>query len=153
MKTALLVLLLAAGAAAQPSAPPAPAAWDSLRFLVGTWTGGGTGQPGAGQGEFSFTPELDNRILVRRSFNQLASGPRHEDLMVVYMEGAPRAIYFDSEGHVIHYNVSLPSQNAVVFESKDAPGYRLSYVLEGKNLNGKFEVGGKTYLTWTAVKK
>ena len=146
MKLALFALLLAACAAAQPR-------WESLQFLIGTWTGAGTGDPGAGQGEFSFTPELDGRILVRRSFNQLATGPRHEDLMIVYLEGAPRAIYFDSEGHVIRYTVSFPARNAVVFDSGEAPGYRLSYALEGKNLNGKFEVGGKTYLAWTAVKK
>jgi hypothetical protein len=146
---ALVVLLLARAIHAQPAAPP----FEPLQFLIGTWTGEGAGQPGAGQGEFSFKPELDNHVLVRRSYNQLASGPRHEDLMIVYLEGTPRAIYFDSEGHVIHYSVSFPARNAVVFESGDAPGYRLTYALEGKKLNGKFEVGGKTYLTWTTVKK
>ena len=55
--------------------------------------------------------------------------------------------------HVIHYTASTPTANTVVFESKDAPGYRLTYALDGKKLNGKFDVGGKTYLTWTAVKK
>jgi len=73
--------------------------------------------------------------------------------MIVYLDGDQRAIYFDSEGHVIHYTVSTPTANTVVFESKDAPGYRLTYALDGKKLNGKFDVGGKTYLTWTAVKK
>jgi hypothetical protein len=83
----------------------------------------------------------------------MASGPRHEDLMIVYMDGeVPRAIYFDSENHIIKYDVKFPSGNAVVFESDGPPGYRLSYTLDGKNLNGKFEVGGKTYLTWTTVK-
>jgi hypothetical protein len=149
MKRILWILLWAACAAAQPAA----SRLEPLQFLIGTWIGAGTGEPGAGQGEFSFTPDLNGQVLVRRSFNQLASGPRHEDLMIVYLEGAPRAIYFDSEGHVIHYEVSTPSKNAVVFDSDDAPGYRLSYTLDGKNLTGKFEVGGKTYLTWTTVKK
>jgi len=81
------------------------------------------------------------------------SGPRHEDLMIVYMDGkTPRAIYFDSEEHTIKYNVTFPAKNTAVFESEGPPAYRLTYVLEGKNLNGKFEVGGKTYLTWTSVK-
>jgi hypothetical protein len=125
-----------------------------LEFMVGKWKGGGTGDPGAGQGAFSFLPELNGRILVRRSFNQLAGGPRHEDLMIVYLDDkTPRAIYFDSEGHTIRYNVSFPSKSSAVFESGDGPGYRLTYALEGKNLNGKFEVGGKTYLTWTTVKE
>jgi hypothetical protein len=145
----LFALLLAPAVQAQPAASP----FEPLQFLIGTWTGEGTGQPGAGQGEFSFQPELNGQVLVRRSYNQLASGPRHEDLMIVYLEGMPRAIYFDSEGHVIHYTVSTPARNTAVFESADAPGYRLTYALEGKKLNGKFEVGGKTYLTWTTVKK
>jgi hypothetical protein len=150
MKLALAALLLLAPAvrAQTPASPLAP-----FDFLIGAWTGEGTGQPGAGQGEFSFTSELNGRVLVRRSYNQLASGPRHEDLMIVYVDATPRAIYFDSEGHVIHYTVSFPARNTVVFESADAPGYRLTYALEGKKLNGKFEVGGKTYLTWTTVKK
>jgi hypothetical protein len=134
-------------------AQPAGSRWDSLQFLIGEWKGAGTGQPGAGQGDFSFTPELNGQVLVRRSFNQLASGPRHEDLMIVYLDGTPRAIYFDSEGHVIRYTVSFPAKNSVVFESGDAPQYRLSYSLEAKTLNGKFEVGGKLYLAWTAIKK
>jgi hypothetical protein len=150
MKIALTALmLLTAALHAQPAAPR----FESLQFLVGTWTGEGGGQPGAGQGEFSFTAELDRHVLVRRSYNQLASGPRHEDLMIVYLDGGPRAIYFDSEGHVIHYTVSVPAPNVAVFESNDAPGYRLSYTLDGKKLNGKFEVAGKTYLTWTTVRK
>jgi hypothetical protein len=150
VKLALLfVLLLAPAVYAQPVA----SRFETLQFLIGNWTGEGAGRPGAGQGEFSFTSELDGHVLVRRSYNQLASGPRHEDLMIVYLDGAPRAIYFDSEGHVIHYTVSTPALNTAVFESTDAPGYRLTYALEGKKLNGKFEVGGKTYLTWTTVKK
>jgi len=73
--------------------------------------------------------------------------------MIVYMDGkTPRAIYFDSEEHTIKYNVTFPAKNTAVFESEGSPAYRLTYVLEGKNLNGKFEVGGKTYLTWTSVK-
>ena len=125
-----------------------------LQFMVGKWKGGGTGNPGAGQGAFSFLPELNGQILVRRSFNQLASGPRHEDVMIVYLDDkTPRAIYFDTEGHTIKYNVSFPAKNTAVFESGDGPGYRLSYALEGGNLNGKFEVGGKTYLTWTTAKE
>jgi len=149
MRLAFAFLLLAGSLAAQTAAPR----WSSLEFLIGEWAAGGSGQPGAGQGDFSFRPELDGRILVRRSFNQLASGPRHEDLLIVYLEGEPRAIYFDSEGHVIRYRVAFPARNRVVFESDDAPKYRLSYSLDGKTLNGSFEIGGKPYLSWTATRK
>lgn len=101
--------------------------------MIGKWKGAGSGEPGAGQGAFSFLPELKGQTLVRRSVNQLASGPLHEDLMIDYLEGETPAIYFDSS----------PRRTQTVFES---------YVPDGKNLNGKFEVGGKTYLTWTTVK-
>jgi len=37
--------------------------------------------------------------------------------MVIYLEGTPRAIYFDSEGHVIRYKISFPADESVVFES------------------------------------
>lgn len=77
--------------------------------------------------------------------------------MVIYLENAgPRAIYFDSEGYVIRYLVSAPAADRVVFESEPeaaGPRYRLSYWMESGSLNGRFEVGGKTYLSWTSRRK
>jgi len=150
MRTAIAALLMSVGILC---AQASDARWEPLQFMVGKWKGAGTGEPGTGQGEFSFLPDLQGKVLMRRSFNQLAAGQRHEDLMIVYLDGkTPRAIYFDSEDHTIKYNITFPAKNSAVFESDGPPAYRLSYVLEGKNLNGKFEVGGKTYLTWTSVK-
>ena len=92
--------------------------WASYRFLMGRWIGEGSGQPGQGKGEFTFGLELEGKVLVRRNFNQILTGPDrpptvHEDLMVVYPadKGQPlRAIYFDNEGHVISYGVR-PSED------------------------------------------
>ena len=42
--------------------------WGPAQFLVGNWTGEGGGQPGQGTGAFSFSPELQGKILVRKSF-------------------------------------------------------------------------------------
>src|SRR3954453_5720025 len=92
--------------------------WSSCRFLLGQWIGEGSGQPGQGKGGFSFAPELEGKVLVRRNVNEIATGPGrpptvHEDLMGVYPaeKGQPlRAIYFDSEGHVISYKVH-PSED------------------------------------------
>lgn len=107
---------------------------------MGDWVGTGTGKPGEGTGAFSFRPELDGRILVRKNRVEYpardGSGPGtvHEDLLIVYP--APdgpgfRAIYFDNEGHTIPYLVALsPTGPAVVFESEVAAGkprFRLSY--------------------------
>src|ERR1700682_2604761 len=94
--------------------------WKKLEFLVGKWTGvaGEKDTPlGAGQGGFSFEPELNQKIIVRHNHAAYTSGERHDDLMVIYLDtpdGAPRAIYFDTEGTVIPYNLTfLPPAQAV----------------------------------------
>jgi len=142
-------------------------AWHKLEFLIGNWTGvaGEKETPlGAGQGSFSFQPELDGKIVVRRNTAAYNSGAHHDDLMVIYLDApdtAPRAIYFDSEGHVIHYALAFPAANRAVFESEPGqpgPRFRLTYWLEDGSLKGKFEIaagGGefKPYLSWTSKKR
>ena len=146
-------MLLCAGFLQAQSAGDSASRWKPIEFLFGKWTAS-TGQ---GSGDFSFELDINKQIVVRRNFAAYTSGSeagtRHDDLMIVYSEDAGKslkAIYFDSEGHVIHYEVRSPAPNVAVFES---PGYRLTYRLEGKALTGKFEVSGKTYLEWTAVRK
>jgi hypothetical protein len=41
--------------------------WRSFAWLIGSWQGEGSGQPGQGGGFFSFKQELDSNILVRTS--------------------------------------------------------------------------------------
>lgn len=115
--------------------------WAPFRFLLGTWSATGAGQPGeVTAGTVSFAFDLDRKILVRKNRTELAPKPGeergavHEDLLIVYPQpggGDFRAIYFDNEGHVIHYKISFPArQPAAVFESDGtAPGprFRLSY--------------------------
>jgi len=141
--------------------------WKKLEFLLGTWTGsaGQTDtQLGAGQGGFSFELELNRKIIVRRNHAGYASGVEHDDLMVIYLDApddTPRAMFFDTEGHVIRYNLAFPSSNKVTFESDGTPAglrYRLSYWLNGHALDGKFEVAPpgseyKTYMSWTSKKE
>jgi hypothetical protein len=153
----------ASNACAQPAA-----VWNRLDALIGTWDSAGDTQLGGGDGSASFTRDLDAHVIVRRSFAEYKSGPqagtRHDDLLVIYREapdGPPRAIYFDSEGHVIRYAVTSPRANAVVFQSDGSdpgPRYRLSYVRAADALDGTFEIampGGeyKTYLSWTSKKR
>jgi len=140
--------------------------WKKLDFLLGNWIGAADAKDtphGAGQGAFSFDPGLDNKIITRRNHAEYTSGTRHDDLMIVYRDtpnDSPRAIYFDTEGHIIHYKLAFPSPNTAVFESEPAqpgPRYRLTYWLELGVLNGKFEVAPpdsdyKTYLRWTSKK-
>ena len=125
--------------------------WGPAQFLVGNWAGEGGGQPGQGTGAFSFSPELQGKILVRKSFAEYpaANGrpaSRHDDLLVVYRDEAThglRATYFDSEGHVIRYAVR-PAEGTVVFVSDGAPSgprFRMSYTSTGKDtLKFKFEI-------------
>jgi hypothetical protein len=64
--------------------------WDPFRFVLGDWTGAGSGTPGEGTGAFSFKPELNGKILVRRSRADYPpkpgekNGTSHEDLLIVY---------------------------------------------------------------------
>jgi hypothetical protein len=150
--TTLLLCSLAAGAQD----------WGPLQFLVGHWIGeGSTADQGAGTGAFSFTPDLQGKILLRKNFAeypQANSKPayRHDDLMIIYHDGPShdlRAIYFDNEEHIIHYAIK-PSGDSAVFLSEgmqDAPRFRLTYTSAGPDrLKLKFEIAppGKDFATY-----
>ena len=167
-----LALSIAAFLLLSPAASPQTnpdVDWKPLAWLIGDWIGSGSGEPGQSSGNFSFQPDLQNKVLIRRSFAAYpATGEkpayRHDDLMVVYPEGKGlQAVYFDSEGHMIRYAVEAAADgNTVTFVSDApaaAPHFRLTYHKTGDTtLSGKFEVAppGKpftTYLEWTAQKK
>jgi hypothetical protein len=99
----------------------ADSAWKKLEFLLGNWSGsaGEKDTPlGAGQGGFSFEPELNQKIVVRHNHAAYNTGVRHEDLMVIYLDApndTPRAIYFDTEGHVIRDRLTFPAPDSVTF--------------------------------------
>jgi hypothetical protein len=112
---------------------PAHDPWQPLRFLIGRWEAQG--------GTYSFDLELKDHVLVRHSTN----GDHADELYVYPEEQSFKAIYFDNEGHVIHYNVTATPSGAV-FQSDQ---YRLSYELKNGVMYGKFEVGGKKYLEWS----
>jgi hypothetical protein len=130
-----------------------PAGWGPVESLVGDWVGEGGGAPGQGTGSFSFKPDLQGKILVRKNRAEYPATKEraafvHDDLMVVYRDApdaALRAIYFDSEGHTIRYEVQGAADgSSVVFVSgaePNAPRYRLTYTrVEQDRLKIKFEV-------------
>ncbi len=111
--------------------------WQQWQWLLGEWNGEGNGQPGEGAGSFSFESALNANILIRKSyavFATTANKPafRHDDIMTIYndAEGQPlKAIYFDNEGHTIHYAVTV-GEKKIVFVSEKMPNmpiFRLTY--------------------------
>ena len=164
----LLILLTAFSLTAQASAPAVPDPWLGVRFLVGSWeskTTGGIAQAKASAG-YAFRLELREHILARHSRSGACNAPddfdcQHSDLLYLYPNpngGALQAIFFDNEGHVIHYDVTVPKAGTAVFLSDPAqpgPQYRLSYALVEGMMTGKFElrVPGQadfmTYLEWS----
>jgi len=121
-------------------------AWRPIQFLLGEWVGQGAGTPGASAGACSFTLDLQRKVVVRKSYAE-APTYRHEDLMVIYFEKALKAIYFDSEDHVIHYTVeSSPGEVRFVSEQ-----YRLLYRKSGEDkLSLDFDVAapGKPFANY-----
>ncbi len=131
----LLVSLLAA---AQTNASSAPDPWAGWQFLLGTFDAGqSSGAPGsASSGSFTLASDLNGNVLVRKNHADYPASKdhsafSHDDLMIVWHEGtAAKALYTDSEGHVIHYSATLSGDGKqIVFLSDNSAGpqYRLTY--------------------------
>lgn len=148
-------------------------AWTAWEFVIGDWVAEGGGKPGeAAGGGFSFTRELDGEVLVRknRADYPAANGRpafSHEDLMVVYKDDPQKrtsAVYFDNEGHVIHYAATLSDDGQTLTFLSDptpsTPRFRLIYAKQpDASVRISFEMappGGKDfspYTTGTARRK
>ena len=68
MKT-LVTLMLLAALSASAATPPSPAndRWGRVRFLLGTWEGTATGQPGKGTVERTYELVLDGQFIEERN--------------------------------------------------------------------------------------
>ena len=167
-------LVCAASLLSQTTTNQAPSrpSWKPLEFLIGTWDaktqGGSAGA--ASSGAYSFKLDLRDHVLTRRSSTTGCKGPsdfdcEHGDLLYIYHEipgPSYKAIYFDNEGHVIHYDVSTPTPAAAIFlssPSQSGPEYRLRYELKARTMYGTFqmrmpgEAEFKTYLEWSGERK
>lgn len=144
----LVLALLPLAVVAQDTAAPD---WSSVQFLIGSWKGEGSGAPGQGSGGFSFSPDLQGTVLVRKNFAEYPPangkpGSRHDDLTIVYRDPTSqrlRAEYFDNEGHAIHYAVSADGHSAVFLSDGPASAlrYRLTYTRTAADrLALKFEI-------------
>jgi hypothetical protein len=80
----------------------------------------------------------------------------HDDLMIIYTdnsENACKAIYFDNEGHTIHYTITYPNNTIVLTSEKmvGSPVFRLVYtLLDSEICNTKFEMSqdGEKFSTY-----
>jgi hypothetical protein len=140
VRFAALLLLAAAPLCAQNKPN-----WDSWQFLIGDWVGEGSGEPGSGTGGFKFELQLDQRILVRHNHAEYPATKdkpafSHQDLMVIHPEGSGwRAVYFDNEGHVIHYSVEVRADGGVTLTSAEPvsePRFQLTYTRLAANKVG-----------------
>ncbi len=133
--------------------------WAPWRFLLGEWVGTGGGAPGeSDRGGSTFALELDDHVLSRRSYAHYAATAdraefTHDDLLFVHPDGdAYRAVYFDSEGHVIHYAASADGASAVFESDADANGmrYRLGYRADGARMTVTFDIAppGRDFTTY-----
>ncbi len=146
--------------------------WKALAFLEGTWeakaAGGSAGATSVGT--YRFVKELGGHVLARHSRTADCKGPAdfdcdHGDLLYVFQDAPAQplqAIYFDNEGHVLHYGVSTPAANRVVFSTDPAapgPQFRLVYELNAGAMSGKFQAlmpgqtEWKSYLEWSGARR
>jgi hypothetical protein len=155
-----MLLGTAAGAYGQQAGP-----WANWSWLMGTWQGVGSGEPGKGVGGFSLQTDLDQKVLVRRSHSEYpaqAGKPRtvHDDLMIVSpgaSADAAKAVYFDNEGHTINYSVSYADRSIVLLSDRSpgTPVFRLTYTqLDKDSIDVKFEISmdGTKFTTYVQGK-
>lgn len=117
--------------------------WHSWGMVLGEWVGG-NGSPEQGRGTFSFSPDLQGTVLVRKShgdYPATAGRPAfsHDDLTIVYLEpdGVYRAIYFDNERHMIRYSVEFSADSTCLTFLSDTtapgPAFCLTYRAAGRD--------------------
>ena len=172
VSSAVAMLLLCLSLSAQtPSNTTTAHPYKSLAFLEGTWDANVQNNAAIKlAGRYTFNRELNGHVLARHATNDpgckapASFDCSHSDLLYVFQEmpGSPlKADYFDSEGHVIHYDVSTPTPTSVMFLSAPGPGpqFRLSYELTGQVMTGRFQMhmpgqgDWRTYLEWSGSPK
>ena len=126
--------------------------WSAFQFLLGEWIGEGSGNPGQGNGTFTFSMELQDHIILRHNQSDYPETKTHaafshNDLMVIYQKPgqSAHAIYFDNENHTIQYNTHISiDRKSIVFTSDSTeagPRFKLTYTsLSDDSLLIAFEI-------------
>ncbi len=170
LKNLAVVVFVSVGSSAWAQASLPAADWSAFSALLGEWVAD-KAAPDDPSGRFTLAPDLQGRVLVRRNvaeYPKTKERPafKHDDLMVISAEdSALRALYWDNEGHFIHYDVAISDNGTkFVFQSQAQAGkplFRLTYVLVDKSkLAIDFEMASgaskgefKSYIKATAHKK
>ena len=116
---------------------------DKWNWLIGDWKDGGSSQAGNESTTFSFTFDLDKKIIVRKSNTQYSDKKANQksirqDLMIIYPDQSgksDKAICFDNEGHIINYRISFEGKSIIFlnYDKGNSPVYRLTYTrLDGE---------------------
>ena len=140
------VMLTVSSFAQQISKPD----WSGYNFLIGEWIGEGSGSAGEATGSSTFSFDLQNSVIIRKSFAEYPAASnrpafRHDDLMIIYQENKTiKAMYFDNENHVINYTVGFSTDSSsIVFVSEPStksPRFRFTYTkYEVNRLKFSFE--------------
>ena len=145
--------------------------FTGLKFLLGTWEAKTTGSGSAAAtalGTYTFRTDLGGTVVTRTSSADSCKGPasfdcQHHDLLTIFQDAGNttlHALYADSEGHVLHYDISTPDASTAVFlTNSPGPKFRLMYHLEGGVMSGKFQISPpgsaefNSYLEWSGTKK
>jgi hypothetical protein len=139
-QVALVTALALLCCRAAQSQPAGNAAWDGWQMLEGNGSARVRANSGAARATSPSSPICLEKAWVRRNHSEYPGvngqpASVHEDLMIVYIEsanGRTRAFYTDTEGHSIHYSVTLSAdRKTVTFLGDVQPGqatYRLTYV-------------------------
>lgn len=152
MPQVFALLLFAFSLSVSPSAfaqSTSPKPLAVLDFLVGAWET----EPAADKssGRFTFAYDADHSVLVRRNHAEYpASATRgsskHDDLMVIFADPESeqlRASYWDNEGHIIAYKLTVNTDGLDLVSDirAGAPRFRLRYRrLSADRLAIEFEI-------------
>jgi len=146
-------------------------ALKKYNLLFGDWIS--DNKPEEGNGYFSFTPDLDNRVIIRKnhvSFPATANKAAftHDDILIIYAEQPGKlenALYTDNEDHVIHYTITVSEDGkSITLNSglkSNMPLFKLLYnFTDANHVTVTFQIAQPnapetfhTYLTGTAHKK
>ena len=133
--------------------------WEKWMPLVGEWSGTGNGIPGDATGSFSFTFDLNKRILIRKSNYDYYADKTYttfDDMMVIYLvDGTPsKAIFFNNEGFSRTYSILYSDKTITLITEKtpQTPVFKLTYTLiDDLTVTLKYEIArdGENFITYS----